>query len=60
MSVADNLASMDLASASIETLEITQAVRDSIVDGQSVSEGQFMAILDGSLVALSDNPDGRR
>ena len=57
MSVADNLASMDLASASIETLEITQAVRDSTVDGQAVSEGQFMAILDGSLVALSDNPD---
>ena len=57
MSVADNLTSMDLASASIETLEVTQAVRDSTVDGQAVQEGQFMAILDGNLVALSDNPD---
>ena len=57
VSVTDNLNSMDLASASIETLEITQAVRDSIVDGQSVSEGQFMAILDGSLVALTPDPE---
>lgn len=57
VSVADNLTSMDLASASIETLEITRAVRDSTVDGQSVIEGQFMAILDGALVALSDNPE---
>ena len=58
VSVADNLGSMDLASASIETLEVTQAVRDSTVDGQAVSEGQYMAILDGSLVALTDDPHG--
>ena len=58
VSVADNLTSMNLAATSIETLEITQAVRDSIVDGQSVSEGQFMAILDGNLVALSHDADG--
>ena len=57
VSVADNLASMDLASASIETLEVTQAVRDSVVDGQDVQEGQYMAILDGSLVALTDSPE---
>ena len=53
VSVTDNLSSMDQAATSIETLEVTQAVRDSIVDGQEVSEGQFMAILDGSLVALA-------
>ena len=58
VAVADNLGSMDLASASIETLEVTQAVRDSTVDGQAVSEGQYMAILDGSLVALADDPHG--
>ena len=52
VSVTDNLSSMDQAATSIETLEVTQAVRDSIVDGQEVTEGQFMAILDGSLVAL--------
>ncbi len=53
VSVTDNLSSMDQAATSIETLEVTQAVRDSIVDGQEVTEGQFMAILDGSLVALA-------
>ena len=57
VSVDDNLSSMNLAATSIETLEVTQAVRDSIVDGQSVSEGQFMAILDGKLVALSEDAD---
>ncbi len=53
VSVTNNLASMDQAATSIETLEVTQAVRDSIVDGQQVQEGEFMAILDGSLVALA-------
>ena len=57
MSVTDNLTSMDDAAASIETLEVTRAVRDSIVDGQQVTEGQFMAILDGSLVALAADAD---
>ncbi len=57
VSVADNLTSMDLASGSIETLEITQAVRDSIVDGQQVLENQFMAILDGRLVALAETAE---
>ena len=57
VSVTDNLTSMDDAATSIETLEVTQAVRDSIVDGQQVTEGQFMAILDGSLVALAADAD---
>ena len=53
VSVDENLASMGAASNAVETLEITQAVRDSTVDGQAVSEGQYMAILDDRLVALS-------
>ncbi len=57
VSVDDNLTSMGLASASVETLEITQAVRDSVVDGQQVQEGQFMAILDGKLVASCENAE---
>ncbi len=54
VSVDANLASMGAAGNAVETLEITQAVRDSTVDGQDVSEGQFMAILDGRLVSLAD------
>ncbi len=57
ISVADNLANMAAALDAVETLEVTQAVRDSVVDGQEVREGQFMAILDGSLVALADAAD---
>ena len=52
--VAENLANMNAASRSLETLEITQSVRDSVVDGREVKAGQFMAILDGRLVALAD------
>ena len=58
MSLDDNLASMGSASRSMATLEITQAVRDSVVDGQQVRDGEYMAILDGKLAALSDSPDG--
>ena len=57
MSLDDNLASMGSASRSVETLEITQAVRDSVVDGQQVRDGEYMAILDGKLAALADSPD---
>ncbi len=58
ISLDDNLASMGSASRSVETLEITQAVRDSVVDGQQVRDGEYMAILDGKLAALADSPDG--
>ena len=57
VSVTDNLANMESARDAVETLEVTQAVRDSVVDGQEVREGQFMAILDGSLVSLADAAD---
>ena len=57
ISVENNLGNMESARAGMETLEITQAVRDSVVDGQEVREGEYMAILDGKLAALADNPD---
>ena len=57
VSVDENLASMGAAGNGVETLEITQAVRDSTVDGQEVAEGQFMAILDDRLVMLADDPE---
>ena len=57
MSIENNLGNMESACAGMETLEITQAVRDSVVDGQEVREGEYMAILDGKLAALADNPD---
>ena len=56
-SIENNVGNMESARAGMETLEITQAVRDSVVDGQEVREGEYMAILDGKLAALADNPD---
>ena len=55
LSVAQNLDNMMAASAAVATLEITQAVRDSVVDGQPVRQGQYMAIRNGILAALSDD-----
>ena len=57
VSIENNLENMESARAGMETLEITQAVRDSVVDGQEVREGEYMAILDGKLAALADDPD---
>ena len=57
VSVADNMVNMESARSLVETLEITQAVRDSVVNGQPVQAGQYMAILDGELAALADSPD---
>ncbi len=57
VSVPDNIANMESARSSVETLEITQAVRDSVVDGQQVRDGEYMAILDGNLSALAGSPD---
>ena len=57
VSVHDNLANMESARAAVETLEVTQAVRDSVVDGRDVREGEYMAILDGKLAALADDAD---
>ena len=57
VSVDDNLANMESARGAVETLEVTQAVRDSVVDGREVREGEYMAILDGKLAALTATPD---
>ncbi len=57
VSVSDNLANMESARRAVATLEITQAVRDSVVDGQEVREGEYMAILDGNLAALAETAD---
>jgi len=55
--VDDNLGNMEAARIAVETLEVTQAVRDSVVDGRDVREGEYMAILDGKLAALADTAD---
>ena len=48
---------MDAARRAVTTLEVTPAVRDSVVDGQPVTAGRFMAIRDGALAALGDTAE---
>ena len=55
LSVEQNLDNMTAASAAVASLEVAQAVRDSVVDGRPVKQGQYMTILNGELAALSDD-----
>ena len=57
LSAADNLAKMEAARRGVITLEVAPAVRDSVVDGQAVAAGRFMAIKDGTLAALGDTAE---
>jgi DAK2 domain fusion protein YloV len=44
-----NLAAMEQAAASIQTAEVTYAVRDARLNGIQVKEGQIIALLNGTL-----------
>ena len=37
--------------------EITRAVRDTVVNGKAISEGDYIAISCGEIVAVADNPE---
>ena len=53
----ENLAAMEAATPEVTTIEITQAVRDTSVDGVAVSLGDYIAILDDNLVLTADSPE---
>lgn len=46
----ENLAAMEAALPEVRTIEITQAVRDTSVEGVAVSLGDYIALLDDELV----------
>ena len=45
-----NAALMTRAAAEVQTIEITTAVRDATMDGLEVAEGEFMGLVNGTLV----------
>ena len=45
-----NVDVMKAAADEIITIEITQAVRDSVVDGISISQGEYIGLLENELV----------
>ena len=56
-SAEQNVSAMQEAADSVLTVEVTHAVRDATVDGVSVTEGEYMGLLDGRLVAVSGQPE---
>ena len=47
------LASATRAAQGVASIEITQAVRDAVIDGKTVKAGDYMALADGGLSALA-------
>ncbi len=54
-SPADAIGTMRAAAERAHAIEITTAIRDADVDGQRVSKGEHLALLDGRLVAHSED-----
>ena len=53
----ENLAAMESTLPEVTTIEITQAVRDSSVDGVPVRLGDFIALLDDNLVLTAESAE---
>ncbi len=53
----ENLAAMEETLPMVTTIEVTQAVRDTTVDGVAVSLGDYIALLDDKLVINAKSPE---
>ena len=53
----DNLAAMQGTLPTVATIEVTQAVRDTSVDGVAVNLGDYIALLDDKLVITAQSPE---
>ena len=49
------MAAMESFSKDVQTLEVTTAQRDTVMDGTPVEKGQIIALLDGKLVTTGDS-----
>ncbi len=56
-SLEENLAAMEETLPTVVTIEVTQAVRDTSVDGVAVSLGDYIALLDDRLVITAGSPE---
>ncbi len=52
----DQISDMTMAMEDVVSGEVTVAIRDSVVDGRAVKEGEYIGILDGRLVSSTDHP----
>ena len=53
----DNAEAMSEAAGDVTTLEVTQAVRDAVLDGNPVAKGEYMGLLDDKFVERGPTPD---
>ena len=53
-----NLQAMNEAVSSVVSIEITQSIRDTTLEGKEVSEGDFMGLVEGKLAALDPSAEG--
>ena len=51
VAVEENVGNMTASLATVQSGEITQAVRDTTIDGVDIQEHEFMSILDGKIIA---------
>ena len=51
VAVEENVGNMTASLAAVQSGEITQAVRDTTIDGVDIHEHEFMSILDGKIIA---------
>jgi len=51
-SIEDNIAGMKEAMAAVHSGQITHAVRDTVLDGKEIKEGDFLCIYDGDIITV--------
>ncbi len=54
---ASNTKDMQASLSTVRTAQTTYAVRDTVVDGLAIHEGQTLGLLDGAIVAASDREE---
>lgn len=52
----NNAEAMSEAAGDVTTLEVTRAVRDAVLDGNPVAEGEYMGLLDDTFVERGETP----
>ena len=52
-----NLTSMSDALGGVSSLEVTQAVRSTSIEGTRVEAGQYIALLEGDLASVAESPE---
>lgn len=52
-----NLQAMKAAVGAVVSIEVTRSVRDTVLEGKTVSEGDYMGLVEGSLAVVEDSAE---